>query len=327
MLRRMWDSILMHIRTHRVQVNSKRQRRPDRPNPPRLLSDVLDRIDAEEEQRAWLALKERPPPSLLPELDLASRALLPHYYALDMVIHSGISRDGTRDWGANPTSAKFQEAHREIGRSFNLSGFSHASQSIIRSVGRFEEFGLLRILPVRAEVGFVLETEGFNENKMIRNSFSHNNYGSMLDLSLVGEYRIYLWNKNLEEEVNYGMFTTFPELTDYELRLRVILTLLVTGVLYDEAEIDQIKQQGQDDDERARKETSADKDEVKRAGKKARRAKQKRAETKARQAKLREERKTASEHSKEERKDEKDEEDGKEQDDDEEKYDGLGLLS
>jgi hypothetical protein len=317
MLRRMWESIVMHIRTHRVQVNRKRELRADNPNPPLLISDVIawDLIDQEKEQHIWRQLKEQPAPSLLPELDLASRALLPHYFSLDMVIHDGPNNDGTPDWGAVPTSAKFKEAHREIGRSFYLSGFSHASQSIIRSMERFEEFGMIRVLPVRAEVGFVLETTGLNENKMIRNSFSHNNYWSVEDLRLIGDYRIYLWNKNMREEITYGMFTTFPELTDYELRLRVILTLLVTGVLYDEAEIEQIREQGQDDDdEHVHKETSAEKD------------KRKRAEQKAHRDKLGEEWKTKHEQRREDRKDEEDGKDEK-KDDDGDSYSGLDLLS
>ena len=269
MLSRLWQSMRMHVRVHRVQTELKR-----RQSHQKLISDkfpnsnndaaqgAAERRKTANERAKWERLKTQPATTILPELDLAYRALLPHYYASDLVTHDGLKEDGcSDDWGRIHTHPMFIKAHDEIGRSFYTSGFSHASQSIIRSVERFLEFGMLHILPVKAEVGLVLETRGSNENKMMRNAFSHNNYGSALDPTIVGDYRIYMWNMNDEEDITFGAVASFPELTEYELRLRVILTLLVTGVLYDEKEIEEVRKKAP---QQSDAETSAEKDARKR---------------------------------------------------------------
>ena len=60
----------------------------------------------------------------------------------------------------------------------------------------------------------------------------------------MGGYRIYMWNVDKKKKkLTYAAYTSFPEILEYELRLRVVLTLLITGVLYDDEQIRQVRRQ------------------------------------------------------------------------------------
>ena len=297
-LRRLYDSIVNHRRVHQVQLRRLQELKGQQTVYEMVTAGTLDH---HQELELWTKVKEDDDPQLQPsftmELDLAHRAFNAHHSACDMVIHNGYSTR-TRwcmpvpDWGMDPTSAKFREAQYEIERSYHVTSFSHASQSIIRSMERFRQFKLIRILPLHAEIGLVLEKEGAgtsqekNENQLIRNAFSHNNYWcapAPPQHKLMGEYRVYLWNsvgekkkkdkrksndhsnneeKNEEQkQVTYASFTSFPDLMNYELRLRVILTLLVTGVLYSQSDIEKMENSKLEDDEEEEKElTEEEKD-------------------------------------------------------------------
>ena len=253
---RLWESIIMHMRVVRLQTNVARQKRGRR-----LVGSEHTVAQKAEEKTKWDEMRAKPPPPLVPELDLAARSLLPLHHAYDLITHDGETVDGKPDWGRDPTSTRYKRALFEIERSYYLTTFSNASQNIIRHIERLGELGLQCILPQRADVGCVMfkKTADDNENVLIRNSFGHNNYWSAEDGTLVGDYRIYMWNIDKSKTLTYAAFTSFPELLDYELRLRIILTLLITGVLYDEEEIVKVRQQYKEDVARSAREAAEEK--------------------------------------------------------------------